>query len=67
MPKRGSLGVVASHCRQIDVSGPVLFMPDVPFVLENAKKCPDRGVARRFRQLGLHVGGSRAPLLIKDI
>ena len=47
--------------------GPVLLVPDVPFVFENPQHRPDRRVAGRIRQRGLDFGRRRATLAIKDV
>ena len=67
MPQGRPLGVVAGDGRQVDVARAVLFVTDMAFFLENPQQSPDRGVARRFRQLGLDLGRRGLAALIKDV
>ena len=67
MPEGRPLGVVARDRRQVDVARAVLFVADVPLFLENPQQSPDRGVARRFRQLGLDLGRRGLAPLIQDV
>jgi hypothetical protein len=67
MSKRRALGVLSCDRREIDVSRAVLLMPHVPLFLEDAEERADGGVAGRFRQGVLNLGGRRLALLIEDV
>src|SRR5207249_9327355 len=65
--QRGPLGVVARDSGPVDVARAVLFVPDVPLVLENPQHRANGRVARRVRERLLHVGRRGAPVLIQNV
>src|SRR6185437_10524922 len=67
MAQRRTLGVVARHCWEIDVTGPVLFVLDVSLLFQNTQERANGRIAGRFGQVRLHLGGGCPPLLIEDV